>query len=130
MALPPNLATNDVITEAWVDAVVDSLTAATPGAWTTLPLAGAWVAFDVAHTPQYRKLGDVVEIRGLIKSGATGSAFTLPAGFRPFQSDETFAVVANNAFGQVSISASTGIGTVTGSATFTYLSGIRFSTVA
>jgi hypothetical protein len=33
---------------------------------------------------QYRKVGDMVELRGVIRGGTAGTvAFTLPAGFRP-----------------------------------------------
>ena len=56
-----------------------------PSAWTALPLFGAWVAYGAPYqVPQYRKRGDIVEVRGLIKNGVIGTqAFTLPAGFRP-----------------------------------------------
>jgi hypothetical protein len=47
MALPPNLATNDVISEAWVDAVVDELTAL-PSRY--VPLAGGVLLTDTAQT--------------------------------------------------------------------------------
>jgi len=88
-----------------------------------------WVDFDANHRAQYRKVGDDVQLRGLIKSGTTGNVFVLPVGFRPVQADETFPVVMSGGTGNVSVFSNGNI-VVTGSSTFTYLSGIRFSTVA
>lgn len=55
--------------------------------WITPTLLNGWVPFGGAYRgPAYRRLGGVVYIKGLIKSGtaAPGTAiFTLPAGFRP-----------------------------------------------
>jgi hypothetical protein len=62
-------------------ATMDGL--ATP--WTGVTFQNGWVNFGGAYqTAQYRKVGDVVQVRGVIKSGTVGSiAFTLPVGFRP-----------------------------------------------
>lgn len=61
--------------------------------WVTIgsPLSGGWLACtetgstsSTISPPQYRLLNGVVNIRGYVKSGATGSAiFTLPPGHRP-----------------------------------------------
>lgn len=74
------------------DAVFDAIAAAVAGipvvtAWTNVTFTNSWLDYDLV-TPyqraQYRKNGDVVELRGHIKNGTLGtSAFTLPAGFRP-----------------------------------------------
>jgi hypothetical protein len=94
MVLPANLATNDVIDETWVDAVTTTLAdltaAITPTAWTAVTFAGSWVNLGGGYqTAQYRKVGDMVQVRGIIKSGVTATAaFTLPAGFRPPVSTE------------------------------------------
>lgn len=51
----------------------------------TLPLSGTAVAYDVANTPQYRKIGGRVNIAGAIKgiTAAGVTIATLPSGFRP-----------------------------------------------
>lgn len=60
-----------------------------PTAWTAVSggvgFQNSWVDFGGAFpTAQYRKVGDVVSIRGLVKSGASNTTiFTLPVGFRP-----------------------------------------------
>jgi hypothetical protein len=54
--------------------------------WTSVTgFSNGWINYgSVFQTAQYRKIGDVVTLRGLIKSGTVGSsAFTLPAGYRP-----------------------------------------------
>jgi hypothetical protein len=82
MALPANLATNDVIDETWVDAVVAALT---PTAWVAPTLLNGWInAGGVLQVAQYRKIGDLVYVRGEVKNGSNNTpAFQLPAGFRP-----------------------------------------------
>ncbi|WP_373070185.1 hypothetical protein [Gemmatimonas sp.] len=48
-----------------------------------MTLINSWVNLGL-QPAQYRKLGDMVYIRGQIQSGASGtSAFTVPVGFRP-----------------------------------------------
>jgi len=66
-----------VVGGAWVAAV--------GGPWTTPTLGGAWVPVGgVWQAPQYRKVGDCVEIRGTVMNGTIGATvFTLPVGFRP-----------------------------------------------
>jgi|KBSMisStaDraftv2_1062788.scaffolds.fasta_scaffold780071_1 hypothetical protein len=55
--------------------------------WNTATLVNSWVAFSAGNPPlQYRKIGDTVQLRGLIKGGASGPTITtLPAGYRPPQ---------------------------------------------
>lgn len=53
--------------------------------WTDVTLAGTWAntggAFQVT---QYRKVGDMVQLRGHLEPGTLGAtAFALPIGFRP-----------------------------------------------
>jgi hypothetical protein len=85
MALPANLATNDVIDEVWVDAVTTTLAAAAPTAWTAVTFQNGWVNFGGSQQVlQYRKEGDVVRLRGMAKSGTVGTIIcVLPVGFRP-----------------------------------------------
>lgn len=56
-----------------------------PTPWTAVTFTGAWVNYGAPYqVAQYRKVGDEIQVRGLIKSGVSGTAaFTLPAGFRP-----------------------------------------------
>lgn len=54
-------------------------------AWTGVTFQNGWANFGGSEqNVQYRKNGDVVEMRGVMKNGSLGApAFTLPAGFRP-----------------------------------------------
>ena len=54
-------------------------------AWTSLPLGAGWSLYGGGYTPpQYRKIGDVVTLRGLAHSTTSALLIgTLPAGYRP-----------------------------------------------
>src|SRR5262245_46535677 len=97
---------------------------APPTPWTTLPMQNSWVAYDANYTQKYRKVGDVVDLRGMMKNGTINTAaFNIPVGFRPFKPEETFVASSASAFAQISVDSS-GIGTpkVGNTANF-YLSG-------
>jgi hypothetical protein len=89
LALPPHVSPNAVIVSSWGNAVVDELARLggllTPTAWTALPLLNGWVAAGGnMQTPRYRKIGDLVYLEGLVKSGSLAlPAANLPVGFRP-----------------------------------------------
>lgn len=53
--------------------------------WTNPTLLNSWANFGAPfQTAQYRKIGDMVQLRGLIAGGTLGTnAFVLPSGFRP-----------------------------------------------
>lgn len=52
--------------------------------WINATLAGAWANYGSIYAPaSYRLLHGTVWLRGLVKLGAVGTIFTLPAGFRP-----------------------------------------------
>ncbi|HKX79579.1 MAG TPA: hypothetical protein VJM34_13760 [Novosphingobium sp.] len=55
------------------------------GSWQAPMLNAPWVNYgDVFATAGYRRDGGRVQLRGLVKAGAGGTAiFVLPAGFRP-----------------------------------------------
>jgi hypothetical protein len=104
--------------------ILDARTSYTPGLvprWRSVEASGgagpeivftnSWVNFGgSAQVAQYRKVGDVVEVRGVIKTGALGnSAFTLPVGYRP-PAAMSFATDANGAYGRVTVATT---GTVT-----------------
>lgn len=67
--------------------------------WTAPAFTNGWVNFSAAYQgARYRKVGDVVEIEGLIMNGTLGQPmFTLPAGFRP-PLNMQFPTNAGNAF--------------------------------
>lgn len=82
-----------------------------PTAWAAPALLNGWADLGgIWQVAQYRKVGDVVQIRGVIAGGTIGlAAFVLPVGFRP-PAALVFATDSNLAFGQFSIAAN---GTVT-----------------
>jgi len=103
-------------------------------AWTAPTLTNGWVDFLAGVAPTaYRKVGDVVELRGAIKSGTLAStAFTLPAGFRPASGIHIFYAVAQPGGARIDVGAD---GTVTvrsymssGTNALVSLAGIRYST--
>lgn len=66
---------------------VESLT--DPTTWTAVTFTNSWVNYGSGRqAAQYRKIGDIVYLRGQIKNGTNNNtAFTLPAGFRPPAND-------------------------------------------
>lgn len=94
MAIAPPITKTKISTTAWgipitnevnrltsEAARLDGLTKAT--AWVTVSLLNGWVHFS-GQPVQYRKVGDMVEIRGRMSSGLPNNpAFNLPTGFRP-----------------------------------------------
>ena len=59
--------------------------------WTAPTLSGGWENFAPVG---FRRVGDVVELRGAIKSGALGVAFVLPEPLWPPAKNSLFVVVA------------------------------------
>lgn len=62
-----------------------SVTALQPTPWTPFAYAAGYSAYGGFEVPGYRRIGDVVYLRGLVNAaaGLTGVMATLPAGFRP-----------------------------------------------
>jgi len=55
-----------------------------PTAWTALTLTNSWTNVGGWGTAQYRKVGDMVQLRGVVTGGiANSSVATLPTGYRP-----------------------------------------------
>jgi len=96
--LPANLALNDTIDEPWVDAVRACLAELQPTAWVLPTFANGWSNFGgIYQVARYRKVGDVVQVEGLVKGGTFNVAmFTLPVGFRPPLTVQ-FAQISNGA---------------------------------
>ena len=99
--------------------------------WTGATLRNSWTNYLAGTAAaQYRKVSDVVEVRGAVKSGS-GVIFTLPAGLRPAM-QETFYVYASPGgarvdampTGDVQVSAYVSSGTNA----LVSLAGIHFST--
>ena len=103
------------------------------GGWIAPTLGNSWADFLAGVAPTaYRRIGDVVELRGAIKSGTVNTTvFTLPVGARPTAGIEIFPVVAGAGGARLDIGTN---GTVTvrsyfssGSNLMVSLSGVRFS---
>lgn len=81
-----------------------------PTVWTAPAFLNAWANFGgVWQVAQYRRVGDVVQIRGTVNAGVIGAAvFVLPVGFRP-PADMAFSVPTFGTFGTLVV---TGAGNV------------------
>jgi hypothetical protein len=98
--------------------VVDAINGMSPTAWTLLPLNPGWSNYNVNSFPQIRKVGDNVQLRGIV-TGAAGAANAIfsnvPAMYRPNNDRYSFSVVAPstavslNIFMSGEITASTGV---------------------
>jgi hypothetical protein len=106
----------------------------TPGAWTAVTFVNSWVNYGSGYQAvEYRLVGTDVEIRGLAKSGASGTTvFTLPPGHRPLA---TMLRHVGCSSGEAEMTVDTGgalvvanVGAVSVT-TFVSLNGIRFSTL-
>ena len=104
------------------------LNATTAPAWLALPLQGGWANYGNGYMPaQYRKVGDVVELRGLVQGGGYTIA-TLPAGYRPTAGRGLFAVQTNaNTIGRIDIDTAGSIMMVQGNNGWISLDNVRFS---
>lgn len=115
-------------------------------AWGDLPLTAPWTSFGNGFPPgQYRKVGNTVELRGMVSDGTAGQfVATLPAGFRP-EFRETFVAHASAAGfspgeravrvevgtdGRISPPSATMNAGATGAWGWLSLSGIRFTAYA
>jgi len=106
--------------------VVGSLSATGFGAWTNLSFGTGWTNFASGwQTGQYRKIGDMVYLRGLVKrtSGSSLTVTTLPTGHRP-PGDLLFDVISNDLLGRVNILTTGAINLAIGSVTYVNLSDI------
>jgi hypothetical protein len=104
----------------------------TPTTWTNVTFQNGWSNFGSGYTgAQYRKVGDRVELRGLVTGGTVTygtPVFTLPSGFRP-TGFEVFPAVANNLFTRVDVLTTGVVSVYTGASNaFVSFSGISFST--
>lgn len=68
-----------------INRITPLVNGAIPTAWTALSLANGWTNIGGGLAPmQYRKVGDVVQLRGVIVPGSWEIPFAqMPVGFRP-----------------------------------------------
>lgn len=75
-----------------VNRLTTDLASTKPTAWTNMVLQNGWGPDQAMQVAQYRKIGDVVELRGSITGGANGSVVTtMPDGFRVARAMRIFA---------------------------------------
>lgn len=104
--------------------------------WTPFALVNSWVPYGSPYvTPAYRRIGDVVELRGLTKDGVTtlGTTIcTLPVGFRPPTGTVTVTIVSGTAtgVGRIDISTSGAVTVSTGITSFACFDNVSFSVTA
>ena len=56
----------------------------TDSGWITPTLSGSFNNYSAPYGPvKYRKIGDIVNIQGLISNAQVGDVFVLPVGYRP-----------------------------------------------
>lgn len=81
--------------------VVDSLA---PTPWIAVSFTNSWTNYGTGYElARYRKIGDNVQLQGLITGGTIGlGAFTLPVGYRP-PLIVTVATSSNGAFGAMAV---------------------------
>lgn len=76
--------------------------------WLAPTLQNGWIPYDAnySNAALYRKIGNVVFLRGLVKNGSSATAvvFTLPAGYRP-AIIHLFACEANDTIARVQVDA-------------------------
>lgn len=99
-----------------------------PGVWGAPTLLNSWTNFGAPHqVAQYRKIGDMVYCRGLIKLGTINAvAFNLPVGFRP-PADLLFTSTDAGAVGEISVSSAGDVKPTNTNNTYQSLNGIIFS---
>jgi hypothetical protein len=102
-------------------------------AWIAPTLLNSWAAYGSGHrNPGYRLVGDIVELRGLVRNGTAAPSiiFNVPAAYRP-NAQEIFMQTSNTGSarvdilpaGDVTVQAYIG----TGSNAFVSLAGMRWS---
>jgi hypothetical protein len=110
--------TGEVVTGAVMNQGRDNLAFLKGEDWSTPSLLNGWAIYTGGGSyggPQYRKVGNVVKLRGLCAGGttsgtqpayptlSTGTIFQLPVGYRPIER-MTFLCLSNaNAFARVDV---------------------------
>lgn len=101
-------------------------------AWSNVSFNTGWTDYGGSYqTAQYKKVGDLVFLRGLVKrtSGSSTTMLTLPAGYRP-PAQCLFVGISFDTLGRIDIDTSGNVIMMLGSPTnWVGLDGIVFSTV-
>ncbi|MCI0343934.1 MAG: hypothetical protein L0221_00635 [Chloroflexi bacterium] len=130
---PRTWVAGELVTKAMLDEQVrdNELYLKGDAAWIAPTFTNGWVNFGgVTLAAGYRRIGDVIYLRGTIKSGTiAAAAFTLPAGWRPFV-QQIFISDSNNLIGRVTVAVSGNVIPQIGSNAYYTLDGICFSAVA
>jgi len=132
MPIPIPVTKTKIATVPWGIPITNEVnrltTATTPSAWIAPTFLNGWVNFGSGQqVAQYRKVGDLVYLRGVVKSGTLGaSAFNLPAGYRP-PLDLAFAVSSAGAFGNIAVNATGDVIPANGNVVSFHFNGVCFS---
>lgn len=96
--------------------------------WQALTLVNGWVNYgDTWQTARYKKVGSIVSLQGLIKSGSMGSFLAqLPEGFRPGGGKLIFAVQTDTGQGRVDVQSDGNIVAQGGGNAYFSLSNVSF----
>jgi len=89
VSIPVPVTRTKIATATWGVPITNEVnrltTYTTPTPWVNVTYQNGWLDYTGGYSPvQYRKVGDIVYVRGVMKQGALNNvAFTLPVGFRP-----------------------------------------------
>lgn len=84
MPLKRPVAGDPVVVEDFGQPVYDYIVANQPTAWVNMTYLNSWRTYPGYQALQYRKIGDIVYLRGFVQSPGTATAMaTLPSGFWP-----------------------------------------------
>lgn len=105
----------------------------TPTDWTDVTFQNSWVNYDVpgptARDVSYRRVGDIVYLRGVMKNGTMSTtAFNLPEGFRPGLAFDSPPANSGGAVGFVNFTLGGDVVPFVGVNTYFFLDGLYFST--
>ena len=89
--------------------------------------SASWVNFgSIYQDAAYRKIGNQVFLRGLVKDGTIGSAiFTLPTGYRPADT-VLMSTISNNAAGRVDVASTGNVACTLGNNSYVTLDNLSF----
>jgi hypothetical protein len=119
LALPYPLGTDRVADgDDAIKALAERVETVSAGDFIPMAVVAPWGNHSAGEYAGYRLVGNRLELRGLIASGALGTpAFVLPVGYRPTK-DRYIATASNNVFGLLIISATGAVTPAVGSPTW------------
>jgi hypothetical protein len=82
--------------------------------WIAPTLVNGWINYGGGFAPcGYRKIGNMVYLRGLLKNGTANLMFTLPAGYRP-EGLSLFGIEGGGAHGRIDVDVNGAVSRVSG----------------